>query len=441
MRHGKLTRRRVLQATGGLAMALPILSALRAKAEEEVFPKRLVLMFTPNGVIHESWWPTVTSNTEFQLGKSHTPLEPYKDRLLILKGIHNQVARSLTTGGPHQKGIGGLYTAQGLQAGTFVDGCGSQAGWADGISVDQRAANVIGVDTPLKSLELGVRALENDVQGRISYAGPGQPLPPMNQPLEVYNRLVQTPGFSDVPVADPLLARRKSVLDAVYSQFQVLGERVGTDDRMKLESHLELVRDLERRMSARGNGLCAQPEAPPMLDPSSEEDMPLIAELEVDLLALAFACDLTRVGSLQIGTSLNRVRYPWLNSMGEGHTLSHSTDEGSVAQLVARDTWHAGLLARLCDRLSEIREGNGTALDNTVIVWCTEVSKGTTHAHTDMPFLVVGGGWHFRTGRYLELGGVAHSGLLVSLLNALGVEDETFGHPDFATGPLSALTS
>jgi hypothetical protein len=440
MRHGKLTRRRVLQATGGLALGLPLLSALRAKADEETFPKRLVLMFTPNGVIHEGWWPTVTSETEFQLGAIHAPLEAYRDRLLIMKGIENSVAKNLTTGGPHQKGIGGLYTGQGLQTGTFVDGCGAQAGWADGISVDQRAAGVIGANTPLKSLELGVRALENDVQGRISYAGAGQPLPPMNQPLDVYNRLIQAPGFSDIPPADPVLARRRSVLDAVYSQFDLVGKRVGADDRAKLEGHLELVRDLERRMSASGNGLCAQPEEPPLLDPSSEVDMPTIAELEVDLLALSFACDLTRVGSLQIGTSLNRIRYPWVDSLGEGHTLSHSADEGSKAQLVARGKWHAGLLARLCDRLSEIKEGDGTALDNTVMVWCSEVSMGTTHAHTDMPFLVIGGGWHFRTGRYLELGGVSHSGLLVSLLNALGVEDQTFGNAEFAVGALSAMS-
>jgi hypothetical protein len=440
MRHGKLTRRRVLQATGGLAVALPLLSALRAKAQEETFPKRLVLMFTPNGVIHEAWWPTVTSETEFQLGRIHAPLERYRDRLLILRGIDLTVARSLTTGGPHQKGIGGLYTAQGLQAGTFVDGCGAQAGWADGISVDQRAANVIGATTPLKSLELGVRALENDVQGRISYAGAGQPLPPMNQPLDVYNRLIAAPGFSDIPPADPVLKRRKSVLDAVYSQFDVLEKRVGAADREKLQHHVELVRDVERRMSASGNGLCTQPDEPPLLDPSSEEHMPTIAELEVDLLALSFACDLTRVASLQIGTSLNRIRYPWLNSLGEGHTLSHSTAESAQEELVARGAWHAGLIARLCDRLSEVKEGDGTALDNTVIVWCTEVSVGTTHAHTNMPFLVVGGGWHFRTGRYLDLGGVSHSGLLVSLLNALGVEDQTFGHPDFAIGPLSAMS-
>jgi hypothetical protein len=169
--------------------------------------------------------------------------------------------------------------------------------------------------------------------------------------------------------------------------------------------------------------------------------MPTIAELEVDLLSMAFACDLTRVASLQISTSLNRIRYPWLESPGEGHALSHSpvTDTGAMTELVARGTWHASLIARLCDRLSAIPEGDGTVLHNTVLVWCSEVSLGNAHSLTDMPFLVLGGGWHFRTGRYIQLQNEPHGNLLVSLLNAMGLPATSFGVPELCTGPISAL--
>ena len=114
-------------------------------------------------------------------------------------------------------------------------------------------------------------------------------------------------------------------------------------------------------------------------------------------------------------------------------------DMDAVAQLTERGRWHAGLIARLCDRLAMTPEGDGTALDNTLIVWCSEVSLGNSHSHTDMPFLVLGGGWHFRTGRYLQLTQASHSNLLVSLLNAMGLPAQTFGLPEHCTGPLVGL--
>src|SRR4029453_13134844 len=117
----------------------------------------------------------------------------------------------------------------------------------------------------------------------------------------------------DEDAAKALLAQRKSVLDAVASEFGALTPRLSAQDRQTLDAHLTLVRDVERRLSI-GLGDCATPEVPPALDPVSEMDMPRIAELELDLLALAFACDLTRVASFQISTALNRIRYPWLDS-------------------------------------------------------------------------------------------------------------------------------
>lgn len=445
----RLTRRQLLAGAGGVAVGLPLLtSALgrEARAQNVTPPKRLVLMYTPNGVIPDAWWPvSPASETDFALNTIHQPLADYKDRLLLFSGVDLAIT-STGPGGLHQRGIGGLFTGRELQEGTqFVDGCGQTAGWANGISVDQEVANHIGQDTLLKSLELGVRALDNDVQGRIAYAGPGQPLPPMNDPGEVFDRLFANMVPTAGSPMDELKAQRKSVLDTVQAQFATLNPRLSPSDRQRLDAHLSLVRDAERRLTAgtSTNGACVAPERPMPLVATSETDMPLIADLELDLLAVAFACDLTRVASYQISTSLNRIRYPWLESTGEGHSLSHTgpSDVASRDQLVRRQTWHAGRLAYLMKRLSEIEEADGsTVLDNTLIVWGNEVALGYTHSHTNMPFLVAGGGWHFRTGRALTYASASHANLLVSVLNAMGVPATTFGHPDFCTGPLSGLT-
>src|SRR5690606_12729076 len=136
---------------------------------------------------HEAWFPT-GGELDFEVGEIHEPLAHHREKLLIFQGVDAKVTE-MGPGGPHQRGIGSLFTGRELLEGEFVDGCGSRAGWANGISIDQAIANHIGVDTPLKSIEIGVRAHEADVQARISYAGPGQPLPPINTPMEVYQRL------------------------------------------------------------------------------------------------------------------------------------------------------------------------------------------------------------------------------------------------------------
>jgi hypothetical protein len=461
MKRRIIDRRRFIQAAGGMTLALPLLSSLKARGTPAPFPKRLVTMYTPNGQITSAWHPkTVTSATDFVLNEIHEPLAAHKNRMLLFKNIDLSIADQPSAqgggpGGPHQRGIGCLYTGQHLQTGQFVDGCGSQAGWANGISIDQEVANHIGGDTPFKSLELGIRATENDVQGRIAYSAAGAPLPPMLTPLDMYDRLFKdlpdTPSTGTPPAEDPQLTERRSVLQSVNRQLAALQSKVSSDDRRKLQAHLELLHDIEKRLN-RMTIVCEKPAAPPTLDESSEVDMPLIADTEIDLLSVAIACDITRVASIIVSTGKNLVRYPFINyqntsgemapSLGEGHPLSHmSQDEPDArGQLVARARWHAGLIARLFDNLSKIPEGDGTAADNTLLVWCSEVSEGNTHSHVNMPFLMVGGGWHFQTGRYIECpAGTSHGNLLVSILNAMGVEATTFGVPEFATGPLAGL--
>jgi hypothetical protein len=431
-----------LRAASGLAVAIPLLPSLRARGQAAESPKRLVTMYTPNGQIHASWWPAEQPGGAFTLNTAHTPLAKHQNWLTLLRSV-DLLSAGGGPGGPHQRGIGTLFTGAQLLEGQFVDGCGSQAGWAAGISVDQEVANKIGQTTPFKSLELGVRATENDVQGRISYAGPGQPLQPMLSPLEIYDRMFRNLVIAADPNAAPmdqLIAERRSVLDAVGEQIGELNKKVSNEDQKRLDAHLTLVRDIENRLGTT-IGHCAKPSEPAALDPASEADMPAIAELEIDLLSVAFACDLVRVASFEISTGLNRIRYPWVNSMGEGHPLSHMgpSNAEAAAELTARATWHSSLIARLFDNLAATIEGDTTAADNTLLVWCSEVSEGNIHSHVNMPFLLMGGGWHFKTGRYLDAAGASHSDLLVTILNAMGVEATTFGLPQFCKGPLSVL--
>lgn len=433
-------------------MGLPLLHSLEVGAGTPPPIKRLVLMYNPNGTIEDAFWPTAGGETDFALGEMLAPLEVWRDKLLLLRGIDLKVT-STGPGGPHQRGIGGLFTGTELQEGEFADGCGSTAGWANGKSFDQAYVDHLGVVTALPSLELGVRATAAEVRSRIVYGAPGSPLPPINDPHQVWSRLFS--GFAGDPDERLVqLDKRKSVLDAVQGQFASLNQRVSKEDRERLESHAEMVRELEQRLqlaatagsgsggSDGGSDGCVKPPDPGAISVDDENEMPRVSQLQLELLAMAFRCDLTRVASIQFSNAINDIRFPWLNSLGSGHTLSHSgpSDANAREQLVKRGVWFSEQLAYLMSMLESIPEGDGTVLDNTIIVWCSEVSAGNTHSHTDMPFLIAGGGaGRLKMGRYLQYGGVAHNQLLVGLLNALDVPVESFGLPEFNSGALSGL--
>lgn len=431
-RRSTLTRRQLLQLGAGAGvLGLPLLSPERAGAAGSA-PQRLLLVFTPNGTVPRAYWPTAgTSETDFGLNSIMQPLEPFKSRLLVLRGLRLAITEA-GPGGPHQKGVGGLFTNAELQTGSFIDGDGSKAGWANGPSVDQEIARYVGQQSYLESLELGVRASQNEVRSRISYAAAGAPMPPVNSPLLTYQRLFSRFLVSNAD-AD---ARRHSVLDAVKRQYDVLLPSLSHVDRTKLEAHMELVRGAERRMGIGLNASCQRPDAPPKMAEDSEVTMPDVAGLQLQLLASAFACDLTRVASVQFSTAINAIRYPWLGSNGSGHVLSHSTDDGSQGEIVLRERWVAAQLATFMELLDAIPEGDGSVLDHTLIVWGNELSWGVTHSHEEIPFALMGGARGVRFGRYLEYYRVGHGALLASILQTMGVPHERFGHPDFRKDPL-----
>lgn len=440
-----LARRTVLRAAGGLALALPLLSTRRAEAQSgQVYPTRFICLCQPNGTLPSKWWPTPgMSESDFTLNTIHAPLERHKESLLILRGIDLEVSIKEGLGEPHQKGMGAMLTGTALLEGDFVGGDGSRAGWASGKSIDQHLAQRIGANTKIGSLLLGVRCDRSEVRQRLSYLGSGAPVPPENDPRKVFDTLFSDMVETVSPELQAIRRRRASVLDGVGEQLELASRRAGVEDRRKLEAHLTQLRDLERRLTANvmtGVG-CGKPAQPDGVDLTADLSIPTISRQQIDLLVTAMACDLTRVGVMQYSCALNTVTMPWLGSHNEGHYLSHLGDSDErKPQLETRDQWVAGELAYLMDRLASVPEGEGTMLDHTVIFWCNELAVGNTHSQVDMPYVLAGRGGGLRPGRYLQFPRRSHNDVLVSLLNLMGVEETTWGNPNYCAGPLSGLT-
>jgi hypothetical protein len=450
-RGGGLSRRNFMRAAAGGACLLPLLDSLGVHAQNApAAPTRLLLLYNPNGTIGDAFWPAASATeTAWELGPILEPLAPFKDRMLLLQGIDIAVAKK-GPGGPHQKGLGGLFTGRVLQTGEMADGDGQRAGWADGISVDQEVVKRLDPPTLLPSLELGVRATAADVRGRMIYTGPAAPVPPLNDPRDVFERLVTGFRSSDLATSDEAArAQRKLVLRAVHQQYDAIKSRVSREDREKLERHADFVNGVGRRMdfSIGNNPACAEPSQPPLMDFAGEVAMPDVVQLQLDLLATAFICDITRVASVQFSNAINAIRFPWMSSMSEGHDLSHrgASDTAARDQLVNRSRWYAEQIAYLARRLAEVPEGDGTVLDHTLMVWGNEISVGSTHSHASIPFMFLGGAnGQLNTGRFMkygdEAGGIAHNRVLQTILAAMGVESEAFGDPDYAGGgPLPGL--
>ncbi|MCA9545027.1 MAG: DUF1552 domain-containing protein [Myxococcales bacterium] len=434
-----LDRRRFLQAGAGSLLALPLLQAGRAFGQPATPPRRLLVWFTPNGVNPETWFPAPGSTErDFTLGQVLTPLRRHQQRLIVTQGI-DMLSPAMGPGEPHQAGMGAVLTGTHLQPGDFVGGDGTLAGWADGVSVDQLIARQIGADTRVPSLELGVRVAGSEVRHRINYAGPANPLPPNEVPRAVYARL-----FSALDPADPALAARlnsrRSALDAVRRQFALVRGQVGAADRARLDAHASLVRDIERRLSAEA-AACVAPDQPPLFNPGDEDHMAQATELMVDLAVAALACDQTRVITLQLSSGANNIRFPHLSSTQDDHQLSHAGpgDAMARAEWARRKVWYATQFARLLDLLEAIPEGDGTLLDHTQILWCSELAQGNSHSHANMPFLLAGGGAGWATGRYLRFEGRAHNDLLLSLARAFGVGVDAVGRRELVRGPLPGL--
>lgn len=404
--------------------------------------QRIVFVFSPNGVIPNHFWPD-QEGQHGELKRILQPLSPFKDQLLTLQGIDNKIKGD---GDGHMRGIGCLLTGVELFPGDVQGGSDTPAGWSMGISIDQHLKNKLqSVDetrTRFGSLEFGVMVPDRaDTWTRWSYAGPNQPVAPISDPYRMFDKLYGQSKNRAV------LA---SVLDEMSEDFQKIEKMVSAEDRQVLQTHVDMVRSVEKELQqelehkrANKDVGHAIPELPPNVD-EENDNMPQISRMQTELLVNSLAADFTRIATLQITNSVGNPRMRWLDIDEGHHSISHEPDknEDAYEQLIRINTWYCEQIAHLAKRLAETPEpgGDGSLLDNTTIVWTNELGKGNSHTRRDIPFVIVGGGLGWKTGRAVQFDHQPHNRLLLSITEAMGHSEASFGNPDYCgEGPLTGL--
>lgn len=432
-------RREFLKHMGIGAAATPLLLSANSLvgAETPVRKQRLVIMFSPNGVVPNEFWPDQTGE-DFTFKRILKPLEPFQKQTLVLKGISEKIQGD---GDRHMRGIGCLLTGIELFPGNLQGGSDTPAGWASGISIDQEIKNFLQsrpeTQTRFGSLEFGAMVPDRaDTWTRMVYAGANKPITPIDDPYQMFDKL-----YGRRKNANTL----RSVLDDLKADLRKVETVVSKEDRRMIEDHAQLIREMEVELQA--DAKATSTHAEPKLEPGVREDnenLPKISKMQLDLLVSSFVTDAARIATFQFTNSVGQARMKWLGIQEGHHELSHKpdSDKSSQEKLTKINTWYCEQVAYLAKRLAETPEpsGEGSMLDNTTIIWTNELGKGNSHSLNDIPFVLVGGGLNFRMGRSLQYQRESHHRLLLSLAHSFGHELKTFGNPNFcAAGPLHDL--
>ena len=429
------TRRQFLRDLGISAAAFPFLAGLPSLTGAPTPQKRqrLIIMFSPNGTLPNEFWPEQKGEA-FELKSILKPLEAFKDRTLILHGVMNKVRGD---GDSHMRGMSCLLTCDELLKGNIMGGGGNPAGWASSISIDQEIKNHLQgkaeTRTRFGSLEFGVAVPDRaDPWTRMSYAGANQPIAPIDDPHQMLGKV-----YGQMKDKESLV----SILDDVKDDLKRVSAKLSARDKALLEQHMTLVRSLEQDLqNADKQGKLSHPV--PQIDPSIElvnDNTPEISRIQIDLLVNCLANDMARVATLQYMRSVGQAQMRWLGIEEGHHSLSHDPDDNksSYEKLIKINTWFAGEFAHLAKRLSETPEptGDGSMLDNTLLVWTNELGKGNSHTLDNIPYVMVGGGFGFKMGRSLQFDKAPHNRLWMSVAHAMGHRDlKTFGKAEFCEG-------
>ncbi len=435
-----LHRRQFLRDLGISAAALPFLAGLPSVtgAPAPQRRQRLIIMFSPNGTVPTEFWPD-QHGADFQLKSILKPLEAYKNKTLILNGIANKV---MGDGDSHMRGMSCLLTGDELLKGNIMGGGGNPAGWASSISIDQEIKNFLQsrkeTRTRFGSLEFGVAVPDRaDPWTRMCYAGGNQPIAPIDDPHQMLGKL-----YGQMKDKESLV----SILDDVREDLKRVSTKLSARDKALLDQHMTLVRGLEQDLeNADKQGKLTHPV--PQIDPSIElvnDNTPEISRVQIDLLVNSLGNDMARVATLQFMRSVGMAQMRWLGIEEGHHSLSHDPDDNkdSYAKLMKINAWFAGEFAYLIKRLSETPEatGEGSMLDNTLVVWTNELGKGNSHTLDNIPYVMVGGGADFKMGRSLKFEKAAHNRLWLSVAHAMGHTGlQTFGKKELCEGGALAL--
>ena len=440
-----LPRRTVLKGLG-TALALPFLdsmvpalTALSKTAAAAV--KRFGVFYVPNGMSMPYWSPEQEGPLN-ELPPTMRSLTAFKDHVLLCGGLDDEAANLVKGGGDHSRSAGTFLTCvpYKLTAGADVYAA---------TSMDQIAARELGKETELTSLELGIEsnAMLGSCDGgascaytnTVAWRTPTTPLPIENNPRAVFERLFGASGTTDPKARLARMRRDQSLLDAVNGELKYLGQSLGPGDQVKLDEYVSAVRDAERRiqMAERQNTT----ELPVVDRPiGTPADYAEHAKLLMDLLALAYQTDLTRISTFMLAREVSSRAYPEIGVSDSHHPLSHHQDRPiNLERLHLLNEYHVQQFTHLVKRLAETPEGDGTMLDSTLFLYGTGISDSNTHFHEDLPIALIGGkATGITGGRYIRYpDGTPLANLHMTILEKLGTPVEMFGD---GTGTLKRLS-
>src|SRR6058998_2572012 len=439
-----LSRRTVLRGLG-VSLALPLLDsmvpALTALGQTAAAPvRRLGVFYVPNGMSMPYWWPKAEGPLK-ELPPTLQSLNAHKDNVLLCGGLADEAANLVKGGGDHARSAGTFLTCVPFKITAGADVYAA-------VSMDQLAARELGKETQLSSLELGIEsnAMVGSCDGgascaytnTIAWSNETTPLPIENDPRAVFERLFGTSGSTDRGARLARIEQDRSILDFVNAQISGLQRIIGPTDKLRVNEYLDSVRDVERRIQ--------------MAEQQNSRELPVVDQpigipadyaehtrLMMDLLALAYQTDLTRVSTFMLAKEVSGRAYPEIGVSDSHHPLSHHQDEAAKLERLHKvNEYHFQQFAHLVAKLAATPEGDGTMLDHTLFLYGTGISDSNTHFHDDLPIAVVGGQKAGITGgRYVRHAkGTPIANLYLAILDNLGVHLDQFGD---STGRLNTL--
>jgi hypothetical protein len=455
MKKFRLSRRTVLRGAGSIAVALPWLECMEdAKAQDApATAQRFIAVYQPGGTVIGKWRPTGSEMAPV-LSPILSPLEPVKDKILIVDGLEMKSAR----GEQHQAGIIAFLT------GTTQNG----TNYARGPSIDQVIASKISKNIkPIGSLQVAVRWATGKSKGALHPINAlnfednasFSPIPPRLDPQKIWTELFGNLEPS-TPAGDLLIQRKKSILDFVDKKYDALSLRLGARDRVKLAEHLDKIREIENTLMVTPGpaGMCTPPTLVDTSDynpnagvnahdanvdmeeiGTTDAAIPKVGKLMTDMIVMALACNRTAVASLQWSDTEAKHTFPWLNLTQHHHFYQH---DGNFrpAECEQICNWYSQMHLYLIQAMAAVDMGGHTLLDESVVLFGNELSDPPGHGKKDMPFMLAGNGGGLRTGRWVRHQGVSHNDMLAAIMNLFGDDRTTFGDPAYCTGVLPGLT-
>lgn len=435
-----LPRRTLLRGLGA-SLALPLLDSMvpalsSASAQTAQPAKRLGVVYVPNGMAMKSWTPA-TEGANFEITRILRPMAAYQDRMLVLSGLNGASSNAGVHASASTRFLTGTIPAR------------TESDLQAAVSIDQLVARQLGNQTQLGSLELALD--QSDVFGScdigfscqytstISWRDANTPLPMETNPRAVFERLFGDTGTTDPAVRLQRIRKDRSLLDAVTDRVAELNKKVGSGDRAKLDQYLDAVRDVERRIQlaeAQSHRELPEVDQPAGIPRTYEEH----AKLMFDMQVLAYQTDLTRVITFMMGRELSGRTYAEIGVPDSHHPTSHHRDDPTLYEKVTKiNEFHTSLFAYYLNKLDDTPDGNGSLLDNMLMLYGAGMSDSNRHANTGLPLVLLGGGsGSVKGGRHLRYSeGTPISNLHLTMLDKMGLPLDKIGNSTNALNLLS----